>query len=217
MLLVAAACLTAFYYWARADVIGVFAAARGWFPLNASPLAAGWHLAAAALLLGVVPLLAARALLGLSLRDLGLGLGNWREGLKWLALGVPLALVAGWIGSRSPAMRAVYPLDPAMTAQAAVFVPYALKQFLYYGAWEVLFRGVLLFGLARTMGAGSANGVQTALSVTTHFGRALAETAGALGAGFVFGWITLRTRSVWYLAIVHWVIGVSQDWFILTT
>jgi membrane protease YdiL (CAAX protease family) len=180
------------------------------------PLDPFGHFVASAVLLAAVPVLGARLLTGLTPRALGLGVGRWREGVRWLVLGIPLAILAGWIGSGSPDMRAVYPLDPGVPPDAAGFVPYALTQFLYYGAWEVLFRGVLLFGLARRIGGGPANAVQTALSVTAHFGRALDETGAALGAGFLFGWITLRTRSVWYLAAVHWVIGVSQDWFIVT-
>lgn len=112
-------------------------------------------------------------------------------------------------------MRAVYPLDAGVTAELRSFVPYALLQFLYYGAWEVLFRGVLLFGLVETMGGRAANLSQTALSVTAHFGRALGETLAALPAGFIFGLVTLRVRSIWYIAIIHWTVGVSQDWFIL--
>jgi hypothetical protein len=30
-----------------------------------------------------------------------------------------------------------------------------------------------------------------------------------------FGWVALRTGSVWPIAITHWLVGVSCDWFIL--
>jgi membrane protease YdiL (CAAX protease family) len=110
----------------------------------------------------------------------------------------------------------VYPLDTTVSQRLESFVPYALLQFLYYGAWETLFRGVLLLGLASRLGSAPANATQTALSVTAHFGRAVGETAAAFGAGLAFGWIALRARSVWYLAVIHWLVGVSQDWFILS-
>ncbi len=216
MVVAAAALLVVFHYVARADTIGVFSPARGWVPLTWGPLSTARHYVAAAVLLGVLPLLLARGLTRASPRALGLGLGRWREGLVWLAVGVPLAILAGWIGSRSAALRAVYPLDPAAPTRLAGFAPYALLQLLYYGAWEVLFRGVLLFGLQPRMGPGPANVVQTALSVVAHFGRALDETAAALPAGLLFGRIALRTGSIWCVAVVHWLVGVSQDWFILT-
>jgi len=167
--------------------------------------------------LGVIPMLVARRLTGRTFRQLGLGLGDWRQGLGWLAVGIPLAILAGKIGAAAPAMQAVYPLDPAVRAAPGSFVPYALLSFLYYAAWEALFRGVLLFGLRDRLGDGAANGLQTALSVTAHFGRAVNETAAALPAGLVFGRITGRLGSIWYIALIHWVTAVSLDWFVLTS
>jgi membrane protease YdiL (CAAX protease family) len=213
LVLAAVASLLAFYYVARADMIGVSSATRGWAAMTLRALPSWGHFVTAALLLGVVPVLLARALTGASLRDLGLGLGNPRAGLALVLLGAPLAILAGAIGAASPAMRAVYPLFPE--AARAGFVRYALLQFLYFGAWEVLFRGVLLFGLRPRVGGATANVVQTALSVTAHFGRAINETASALFAGPVFGWIDLKLNSIWYVAVLHWLVGVSMDWFIL--
>lgn len=213
LLLVATGVLLAFQYAARADTLGVFSSHRGWTPMTAAPLPPVAHFAAAALLLGLVPVLAARGL-GIPLRELGLGLGHWRAGLALLVLGAPIALLAGHVAAGSPAMRAVYPLDPAM---ARSFLPHAAAQFFYFGAWEILFRGVLLFGLRSRTGEGTANIIQTALSVTAHFGRAINETFAAFPAGLLFGWVDLRLRSIWYVAILHWLVGVSMDAFILAS
>jgi membrane protease YdiL (CAAX protease family) len=212
---VCTAALVAFHYAARADSVGVHSAARGWSALTLPPLPHPLHFPAAALLLGAVPVLAAR-LLGRLPGEVGLGAGNSRAGLAWLAFGWPLAVAAGKIGSLDPAMRSVYPLEPGLTADAAAFATYAALQFLYFGAWEVMFRGVLLFGLAPRLGFGPANLIQTALSVTAHFGRAPGETLAALAAGPLFGWVSFRVGSVWPIAVVHWTVGVSLDWFILT-
>lgn len=215
--LVATVVLLAFYYIARADTIGVASPSRGWSPLTATPLPPALHFAASAFLLGALPVVVARQLTGLGLRQLGLGPGRQRAGLAWLCAGIPLAVAAGLIGSMSPAIRAVYPLDATLEPALHRFVPHALTQFLYYGAWEVLFRGVLLFGLKDRLGAWGANVLQTAISVTAHFGRPFQETLAAVPAGLVFGWVDLRIGSIWYLAVVHWLVGVSLDWFVVTT
>lgn len=207
--------LLGFYYFARADVIGVASAARGWVPMTGPAVPPWRHFLSAALLLGALPVAVARGVTRRPLGALGLGVGRWREGLRWVALGVPLACAAAWIAAGDPAMRAVYPLYPRVGSTAPGFAAYALLQLLYYGAWEVLFRGVLLFGLERHIGGRAANLVQTALSVTAHFGRALPETAAALPAGLVFGAVALRTRSVWYGAAIHWTVGVTMDGLIL--
>lgn len=215
LLIVTTLLLFVFYYVGRTDVVGVFSPQRGWHSLTPGRLPVPLHYGAAALLLAVLPVIAARLMTGMRLRDLGLGVGDWRAGLGWLAVGAPIAILAGWVASRGAPMRAVYPLDPSVLPDLPHFVPYALMQFLYYGAWEVLFRGVLLFGLRQRTGAATANVAQTALSVTAHFGRIWSETFSALPAGLVFGWVTLRVRSIWYIAVVHWLVGVSLDWFVL--
>jgi membrane protease YdiL (CAAX protease family) len=214
LFLVSMTALFVFFYLARADRIGT-SAGDGWHLVTSPPLSPTMHFVAAALLLAVVPVLAARWVCGIGFRDLGLGLGRWREGLVWLAIGIPIATVAGWIAAGEPAMQAIYPLDRALSTEASVFIPHALRNFLYFGAWEILFRGVLLFGLKGRIGAGPANAAQTGLSVTAHFGRAMTETFSAIPAGLVFGWIGLRLRSIWYVAVIHWVVGTSMDWFIL--
>lgn len=215
LLVIATAVLVGFHYAARADVIGVLRQGGGWTPVTLPPHSPAVHFALAALLLGAVPVLAARTLCGLRLTELGLGLGRWRAGLRWLAVGVPLAVLAGWIGADSAAVRAVYPLDPALSPRLSDMGPHALRQWLYFAAWETLFRGVLLFGLRARVGAGTANLMQTALSVVAHFGRPLDETLAAVPAGLVFGWVDLRIGSIWYVALIHWVVGVALDWFML--
>jgi len=87
--------LTALYYFGRPDVIGVFTPLRGWRPMTAGTRPTLVHCASSAALLALVPVLLARWLGRLRLRDLGLGLGRWREGLCWLVIGIPLAIVDG--------------------------------------------------------------------------------------------------------------------------
>lgn len=215
LVVVATVALTAFHFFLRADTVGVFSPVRGWNSLTTPPLGTFAHFALSALVLGVLPALAARRLTGRSWSDLGLGVGAVRPGLALVAAGIPLALLAGHIAAAAPAMRAVYPLDPGVGGAPREFLPYALSQFLYYGAWEVLFRGVLLFGLKDRLGAPLAVALQAALSVTAHFGRPMNETIAAIPAGLAFGAASLRLRSIWYVAVLHWLVGVTMDWYIL--
>jgi membrane protease YdiL (CAAX protease family) len=215
VIVTAVVALMAMYYFARPDTIGVFSPLRGWRPMTPGSRPPLVHFAASAMLLGLVPVLVARWIGGFSLRELGLGFGNWRRGLVWVGIGVPLAIVAGKMGAGQAAMRAVYPLDPMLAPTLKAFLPYAASAFLYYGAWEVLFRGVLLFGLATRFGPTNANVTQSALACTAHFGRAINETFAALPGSMLFGIVTLTTRSIWYGALIHWTVGMSTEWFAL--
>lgn len=216
LIILATLVLLVFYYLLRVDVIATSSAGRGSLSVTGEPLRPVLHFVASAVVLGAVPVLVARGVFKLRFSELGLGLGRWRVGLAWLAVGIPLALIAGKIGSGNAAMRFVYPLDATVRPEPSGFTLYALLQFLYFGAWEVLFRGVLLFGLKSRIGAGPANALQTALSVIAHFGRPFTETFSAIPAGLAFGSVSLHVRSMWYVAIIHWLVGVSLDWFILT-
>ena len=217
LIVLATVVLVVFYYLLRADTIATLAGSRGTLSMTRGPVSPATHFIGAAIVLAIVPVFIARFGLKLRLSELGLGFGRWRAGLVWLALGIPLAILAGKIGSSSLETRFVYPLDTTVSPELSVFIPYALLQFLYFGAWEVLFRGVLLFGLKDRIGAGPANTLQTALSVIAHFGRPLSETLVAVPGGLIFGGICLRVRSIWYVAIIHWTVGISLDWFILTS
>ncbi len=215
LILVATLALLGFYYLARADAIGALRGGESWSAVTIGPGGAIRHFLLSGLLLGILPVVMARGIFGLAPISLGLHLGRWHEGIWWLVVGIPLAILAGKIGAGSAAIRAVYPLDPELTLAPERLGVHALAQFLYFGAWEVLFRGVLLFGLAQRVGSATANTVQTALSVLAHFGRPLEEVVAAVPAGLVFGWVDLRLRSVWYVALLHWLEGMSLNYYIL--
>src|SRR2546430_17196499 len=67
------------------------------------------------------------------------------------------------------------------------------------------------------MGDRSSNLVQTALSVTAHFGRALNEASAAGPAGLVVGAIDLRVGSIWDVALLHWLLGGRMGRVVFTT
>jgi membrane protease YdiL (CAAX protease family) len=216
VILVAVIVLALFYYLGRTDTIGVRSAGRNWYAMTGRSHSLANHNLAAGLLLGLIPLLCARCWCASCWRDLGLGSGRRRQGLIWLAIGLPVAILAAKLSSAQPEMQAVYPLDSRLTSAIGPVVKHAASQLIYYSAWEILFRGVLLNGLQRKYGFATANIIQTALSVVAHFGRPFTETAAAIPAGLVFGGVARRTGSVWYVVIIHWTVGVAQDWFMVT-
>jgi membrane protease YdiL (CAAX protease family) len=210
----AALSLTMFNYWMRADQIASRPAGGSWVSLGGAPLPASVHWLAAGLLLGALPLLGAK-LGGLRANDVGLGRGRSRAAVTWTAIGVPVAILAGRLAAADPAFQAVYPLDRNLSATPASFLPHAGFLFIYYAGWELLFRGVLLLGLRERLGDGPANALQTALSVTAHFARPFGETLSAIPAGLAFGAITLRTRTIWPVVMIHWAVGTAMDWFLV--
>ena len=79
---------------------------------------------------------------------------------------------------------------------------------LYYAGYELFFRGLLTLGLAPRIGAFPAVSLSMLVSTAIHLGKPGGEVWGAVLVGFVFGWLALRTRSVFWPFILHAFIGV---------
>ncbi len=164
--------------------------------------------------LGIATALVAPRLVRQRVTALGLTIGNWKTG-RWLLLaGIPVALLVGLLSAGSPALAAEYPLGP-VTRDLGSFLPHALGYLVYYMGFEFFFPGFLLLGLQERLGARRANLLQSVLAVIIHAGKPISEVVAAFPGSLVFGWLTLRTGSIWYSVALHWLVGVSLDWYII--
>jgi len=77
-------------------------------------------------------------------------------------------------------------------------------------ALEFFFRGFILQGLRRALGA-NAIFVMLIPYCMIHFGKPFAETIGAIGAGLVLGTLAMRTRSIWGGVVIHVGVAISMD------
>jgi membrane protease YdiL (CAAX protease family) len=150
-----------------------------------------------------------------SLGLIGIRFGRWPLGLILTLIAIPIALLAGSIGSRDPEMRAFYPFSKKACADVRTFIAYEIRYFLlYYTGWEFVFRGVLFFPLVETAGLVPALAFQTIASTLFHIGHPETEIFAALGAGFAFGLIAWWTGSILYPILIHASVGISTDTFI---
>jgi uncharacterized protein len=172
-----------------------------------------YQFGAAFVLFFLVPLSLLKFAAGEKLGALGLGLGDWKAGLVVALAGLVLiALPGGLSAGAMPDFLAEYPLSRMACDSVGRLVVYELAYgLLYYVAWESFFRGFLQMGLRPHIGDVGAILVQTATSTLLHIGKPVNEIWAALLAGFLFGTLVLRTRSVWPLVIVHWGLGVVTD------
>jgi membrane protease YdiL (CAAX protease family) len=149
------------------------------------------------------------------LRSAGWTLGRPALGLLLTLAGLPLAVLAGRIGARDPAMQRMYPLAKAACASTGTFAIYELAYFgLYYIPWESAFRGILFLPLVPTIGLVPALAVQTALSTLLHLGHPDSEIAAAAGAGIAFGLMAYFSGSFVYPLVLHASTGISTDTFL---
>ncbi len=127
---------------------------------------------------------------------LGLGLGNWRRGLRALGAGLPLAVVAVFLLVQFGGVRGFY-----QTASPwAILAPRYAQEILQV---EVCFRGVLLFGLAPRLGLWPAAALTLLPYGLIHLDKPIAEALGSVPVGLGLAIVAIWTGSIWYGFAIH--------------
>jgi membrane protease YdiL (CAAX protease family) len=169
-----------------------------------------YHLAAV-VLLGVVPLAVMRFGFGVRPAALGLQLGDGRFGAKAVLVLVVLMTPVLYVNSFDVDFQREYPLTKLAGLSVGTWILWELTYLVYYIPWEAFFRGTLLFGLKERFGTAGALGFQTAVSCLVHVGKPFGEIFAAAPAGFLFGALALRTRSIVWPLLFHWYLGAMTD------
>jgi membrane protease YdiL (CAAX protease family) len=176
-----------------------------------------WQFGVFFVLVFLIPLFIIKFRFKAPLKNFGFSPGDKKFGFKLVLVGIPF-IVAPLIllASRSPDLQTEYPLAKILHERHDLVVYYELAYVIfYYIAWEFFFRGFLLFGLKDRYGEMGAILIQTISSCLIHLGKPESEIIGSIAAGIIFGVIALRTRSFWYVFLIHASIGVLTDLFII--
>jgi len=205
-------------------MVSSYEGSTGWFDAKLRPhlhlashadsvISHVWWFGTSFVLLLQVPLAVSGIARGPSARELGLGLGDWRLGLKvsvgLLALMVPIVAIA----ARDPDFNRQYPFCADALTSWQLFIGYELCYVAYFVAWEFIFRGWMLFGLAPKIGPGLAIVLQALPFSLMHTGKPELEAYGSILAGLALGALAWPTRSMWYGAAVHGLVALAMDVF----
>jgi uncharacterized protein len=159
---------------------------------------------------GVFPLLVILALPRERLKEYGLGLGDWRLGLKvmgvFFVVMVPCVVFAAGLSDFSR----TYPMSRGALDSWTHFWVYQSGYAAYFVGWEFLFRSFLLFGLYKRIG-NQAIWIQLIPFVIMHGGKPELEAYGSIVAGIALAVLALRTRSFWYGAVLHAAVATTMD------
>jgi hypothetical protein len=174
------------------------------------------------IVLGLIPCALIHFRFKQSLKDYGLGLGDWRVGVWFTLVFVALTIVPFYLSAKSPAMWGQYPLvyqgltAAQLKAQFSwpVFLRYELVYALFFFVIEFTFRGYLLFGLKPELGSLSVL-VQMLPYITWHLAKPPSEVLPTPIWGFVVGAAAFRIGSIWYIFAAHWLLNVFMDTMIL--
>ena len=158
----------------------------------------------------ILPMIAILCMPGERLRDYHISLRGflkhlWIYAVMFAAI-FPLVILA----SRTETFLHTYPFyRMANRSQFDLWTWEALYA-VQFMALEFFFRGFLLQGLRRVMGA-NAIFVMIVPYCMIHYGKPMAETFGAIGAGLILGTLAMRTRSIWGGVLIHIGVATTMD------
>ena len=146
----------------------------------------------------------------------GFRTGDFKRGMRYVITFLPLILLFFVIpAAKNELFQDHYPLYSGLRKSMTIFMVYQVLYALYYFSYEFFFRGFLLFGLKDSLGSLKSVTVVTILTTLAHIGKPYPEILICIPAGFFFGYIAFKTRSFLYVFLMHWVIGMALDTFIL--
>lgn len=129
----------------------------------------------------------------------GLRIGNWRTGLLFTVAGcVGMAFIL-WFLVRTQSMESYY---KARAPEGTLYLLWITA--VEYWAWEFMWRGFLLFGLASFLGAGPAILLQAVPFAFMHLGKPEFEALTTIFGGAAFGYVAWKSRSFLYPFFIHW-------------
>jgi len=163
-----------------------------------------------------IPILVIKLVLRERVAEYGLNFrGIFRSGWLYLVMFLfmvgPLTLL-----SQTDAFQAKYPFYHLQ--QGEPFWPrlwiWEAAYIAQFFALEFFFRGFMVHGLRQRLGI-YAIFVMTVPYCMIHFGKPMAETFGAIGAGIILGLMSLKTRSIWFGACLHVAVAMTMDFLSL--
>jgi membrane protease YdiL (CAAX protease family) len=158
----------------------------------------------------VIPVLVLSCLPGQRIMDYYISLRGFFKHLWIYAL--LFALVTPLVASASTleSFRQIYPFYRLANRSLVDLVLWELLYGVQFLALEFFFRGFVLHGLRRALGA-NAIFVMLVPYCMIHYGKTLTETLGAIGAGLILGTLAMRTRSIWGGVVIHIGVAVTMD------
>jgi membrane protease YdiL (CAAX protease family) len=158
----------------------------------------------------VMPLVTIAMLRGERIRDYHFSLRGFTKHLWIYVLLFTLITPAVIVASTTTSFRHTYPFY--RLANRSHFDLWTWEAFYaaQFVSLEIFFRGFMLHGLRRVMGA-NAIFVMIVPYCMIHYGKPLPETLGAIGAGVILGTLAMRTKSIWGGVLIHIGVAVTMD------
>jgi membrane protease YdiL (CAAX protease family) len=158
----------------------------------------------------VLPMITIVLMPGERLRDYFISLRNLRRHIPIYVALYLLVLPAVVIASRTEVFYLTYPFYKWSNRSTLDLLIWEALYALQFLSLEFFFRGYILNALRARCGS-AAIFVMVVPYCMIHYGKPMAETFGAIGAGIILGTLALRTRSIWGGVFIHIGVALTMD------
>ncbi len=164
---------------------------------------------------GFIPVLFITGFGEYSLADFGIGFNISGESVLWTILFVAIIFPVNYFNSRKPSNLDVYPQIRKTVWSRELITVSALSWIIYLLAYEMLFRGFLLFSSLEIMGYWPAIALNTGIYSIVHYPKGNKEAFGAVPLGILLCVLTIKTGNIWIAFFTHVALALSNEWFSL--
>ncbi len=196
------------------EYIGSHDTYERWFPFDGSD---SWELYGFAWWSGwrvlgyvIIPMIVLTCLPGERIRDYHVSVKGTIQHLWIYVVLFICVLPAVFLASTTQAFRHTYPFYRMANRSYGDLVRWEILYAIQFLSLEFFFRGFILQGLRRALGA-NALFVMIVPYCMIHYGKPMAETFGAIGAGLILGTLAMRTRSIWGGVMIHVGVATTMD------
>lgn len=133
----------------------------------------------------------------------------------WWIVGLSVIIIPiNYVNARKADNLALYPQIRLKEWTLATFVWEYGTWIAYLYAYELLFRGILLFAIFQvTQKIWLTIAVNVALYAFAHLPKGYKETFGSIPLGAVLSYLTLTEGNIWIAVIVHIILALSNSFF----
>jgi membrane protease YdiL (CAAX protease family) len=149
------------------------------------------------------------------LKKYGIACGTWKWWIRRVAGLFLVSLPIMYYGAGLPEFVNYYPWYPPARYSWSAFALFELSLGFLMVATEFFYRGFLLFGLAEKVNLTVANTIHSFIYMVMHIGKPWLEVPYSFAAGFVFGYVDYKGKSILPSLIMHWGSSILFDMLIL--
>lgn len=165
------------------------------------------------LFLGVIPLIVVLTTTDYSASELGINLKHPGQSLIYIAIMGILIVLLNFFAGKNPERLKDYPQMRIANWTTKILAINTTGWILYLLAYEILFRGVLLFLCYDSFGFWPAVAINIGLYATTHIPKGAGETFSTIPYGLLLCFITISTESILVAFATHLIMALSNDLF----